>query len=305
MKKSSHERAGPLACILVLLLPFMGCQEATATRTITGQVGGASLTAVYSRASKDYTRVQNKDGSFVPETYEFREGGNYGGPRVDKTMDKLNFSDISAVIAKPLQEMNFIPSDDRRTTKLLIMVYWGVTVIPDDINPRDNRESVQLGIKADRAMIVFKDGGDVGSLLDAQSYLYDGYVDAGMEGKQDAHADAKNSNLLGYTEEIFRTRPHDPNMSVLQDEIEHNRYYVVLLAYDYQAGRRFGIHRLLWETRFSIPETGNDFGKAFPLMASIAGKYFGLDSHGLIHHNLADTNVEIGETRSMGVVPEK
>jgi hypothetical protein len=35
-------------------------------------------------------------------------------------------------------------------------------------------------------------------------------------------------------------------------------------------------------------------------MASIAGKYFGQDSHGLVHHNPANTNVEVGEPRSMG-----
>jgi hypothetical protein len=41
------------------------------------------------------------------------------------------------------------------------------------------------------------------------------------------------------------------------------------------------------------------------MMASIAGKYFGQDSHGLVHHNLANTNVEVGEPRSMGSLPEK
>jgi hypothetical protein len=126
-----------------------------------------------------------------------------------------------------------------------------------------------------------------------------------MENEQDAHIDATNANILGYTEEILRTRRDDPNMITLGEEVERDRYYVVLLAYDYQAGRRFGRHELLWETRFSIPEPGNDFEKAFPLMAAIAGKYFGEDSHGLIHHNLANTNVEIGEPKSMGTLPEK
>jgi len=55
----------------------------------------------------------------------------------------------------------------------------------------------------------------------------------------------------------------------------------VLLAYDYKEARRFGMHKLLWETRFSIPEPGNDFEKAFPLMAAIAAKYFGQTSNGL------------------------
>ena len=304
MTRLSHARAGAAAYALAVLMLAPGCQEATATRSITGQVGGASLTAVYSRASKDYVRVQRADGSFEPETYVFKEGGNFGGPRVDKTMDLLNFDDITGVIAKPLLDMSYVPSDDRRGTKLLILVYWGVTVVPEDVNPRENRASAQLGEKAQRAYTQFMEG-DRGAAIEEERYETDGYIDAGMEAGQDAHTDAKNSNLLGYTDEIMRTKPNDPNLSVLQDVVENDRYYVVLLAYDYQAASRFGIHRLLWETRFSIPELGNDFGKAFPMMASIAGKYFGLDSHGLIHHNLADTNVEIGDTKSLGAVPEK
>jgi len=80
----------------------MACSAPTATRTGTGAVGGAELTAVYSRASRDYARAQNPDGSFQPEPYVFMDGGNFGGPRYDPTMDKLSFDDISRVITGPL-----------------------------------------------------------------------------------------------------------------------------------------------------------------------------------------------------------
>jgi hypothetical protein len=253
-------------------------------------------------------RVQNADGTFVPESYVLKEGGNYGGPRVDKTMDLLSFEDVTRVIEKPLQEMNYVPSEGRGT-KLLILVYWGVTVVGDDISPKDSRDSVTLASAANSSLSGANEFSNkaegVVAGQQAATLLFDSQTDAEMEASQDAHADAKNANLLGYTDEIMRLKMHDPNLTILQDEIETDRYYVVLLAYDYQAASRFGIHRLLWETRFSIPETGNDFEKAFPMMASIAGKYFGLDSHGLIHHNLADTNVEIGDTKSLGAVPEK
>ncbi|MGA2693321.1 MAG: hypothetical protein ABSF76_13230 [Opitutaceae bacterium] len=136
-------------------------------------------------------------------------------------------------------------------------------------------------------------------------YMQDTEEFSYLEAIKDGQIDARSANILGYTDEIFRTKNTDPYLMTLRDEVEHDRYYVVLLAYDYQAGRRHNVKKLLWETRFSIPETGNDFEKAFPLMASIAGKYFGQDSHGLIHHNLADTHVYIGETKSLGTVPEK
>jgi hypothetical protein len=98
---------------------------------------------------------------------------------------------------------------------------------------------------------------------------------------------AKNANILGYTDEILRVSPRDPYLITLRDELEHDRYFVVLLAYDYQLARKTGQRRLLWETRFSIPETGYDFEACFPKMTAIASQYFGQDSHGLIHHNSA------------------
>jgi hypothetical protein len=299
--------------VALAMLLLAGCSAPTATRTSTGQAGGAQLTAVYSRASKDYVRAQNPDGSFQPETYAFKEGGNFGGPRVDETMDGLTFEDVSRVIAQPLAAQNYIPGDAPDATRLLIMVYWGVTVVPDDVNPYNNRESRQLGEKAARLGSTGTQGENTGAqssgrasdIETAQRYSTDQAVDAHMEAMQDATIDAKSANILGYTDEILRTRSGDPNMGTLHDEIEHDRYYVVLLAYDFQAARKFGRHELLWETRFSIPERGNDFEKAFPLMASIAGKYFGQDSHGLVHHNLANTQVDVGEPKSLGPLPEK
>jgi hypothetical protein len=296
------------AAAALVLLP--GCEAPSATRSSTGQVGGAALTAVFSRAGATYTRAQNPDGSFVPETYGFKNGGNFGGPRSDETMDKLTFEDVTKVIRKPLQDQDYVPSEDPNTAKLLILVYWGTTICPDDVNPRANRESAQRGEAAQRDLTQSKDsipGSAVAAegIRAASNYQNNGAIDQEMEEKQDEAIDAKNANILGYTDEVMRTRPGDSNMSVLKDEVEHDRYYVVLLAYDYQEARKFGIHTLLWETRFSIPETGNDFEKAFPTMAAIAGKYFGQDSHGLVHHNLADTHVEIGETRALDEAPAK
>jgi hypothetical protein len=121
------------------LLALLGCEAPTATRSGMGQAGGAALTAVFSRASTTYTRAQNPDGSYVPETYGFKNGGNFGGPRSDETMDKLTFEDVTKVIGQPLRDQDYVPSDDPNTAKLLILVYWGTTICPDDVNPRENR----------------------------------------------------------------------------------------------------------------------------------------------------------------------
>jgi hypothetical protein len=243
----------------------VGCVAPTATRTSTGHVGGAVLTAVFSKVSNGYARAQNPDGSFQPETYILRSGGNFGGPRVDETMDNLGFEDISRVIAGPLAAQDYLLSEDPSTTNLLIVVYWGVTIVPSDVMPPGTRPSDMARER----------------LGNRQDDLVDAEVDLSLESHIDGRINAQSANILGYTDEILRTPPESAQMRTLKFEVEQDRYYVVLLAYDYKEARRFGMHKLLWETRFSIPEPGNDFEKAFPLMAAIAAKYFGQTSNGL------------------------
>jgi hypothetical protein len=78
-------------------------------------------------------------------------------------------------------------------------------------------------------------------------------------------------------------------------EIEDNRYFVVLMAYDFQLMWKQKKHKLLWETRFSIREKQNQFDRALPQMAEYASRYFGQDSHGLLHTGVPDGKVELGD----------
>jgi hypothetical protein len=40
-------------------------------------------------------------------------------------------------------------------------------------------------------------------------------------------------------------------------------------------------------------------------MTAIAGKYFGQDSPGLVHRNLGEGHVDIGEVQTIGTTPDK
>lgn len=88
------------------------------------------------------------------------------------------------------------------------------------------------------------------------------------------------------------------------DEVEESRYYVVLLAYDFQSLLERKERKLLWETRFSIPERRNEFDKQLAAMAQSASRYFGQDSQGLLRKPLPATNVTFGELKVIGVEPE-
>jgi len=89
------------------------------------------------------------------------------------------------------------------------------------------------------------------------------------------------------------------------NELEEDRYFVVLTALDYRLLVKERKSKMLWETRFSIREHGNAFDARIAGMAARASDYFGRDSKGLHHDDLPDGRVEIGPVKSLGVVSGK
>ncbi len=281
----------------------------------------SQATSVYSRANEGYVRSRNIDGSFQPESYILvtGEGRGSGGSKDVNAAGNLSFEYVSREIATPLSLQNFVPSDDPATADLRIVVYWGTTVGPDGAHVN--------GVVADRVYeSMIRTNGMHRSDFETSTGLegrQPSPADAlkaaaapqkpqettvaqdlsNLEAAQDARIDSENAAILGYTEAIVGAPTGDPDLGGLKSEIEQHRYYVVLLAYDYQAERNQGLHKLLWETRFSIPERGNDFRGSIRAMAVIASRYFGQDSHGLIREDLKAGHVEIGEPSSLGTLP--
>jgi hypothetical protein len=86
--------------------------------------------AVASKLSDDYVRARMPDGSFLPESYLFGEGGKWAAEFNDATIDKLHFLDVAKVIALPQSSRKYLPSKDPARTKLLIMMYWDTAAVP-------------------------------------------------------------------------------------------------------------------------------------------------------------------------------
>jgi hypothetical protein len=223
------------------------------------------ITAVYSRASDDYTRPTQSDGSPQSEGYAFGNGGFYSGALKDDTIDNLGFTDIAHTLAAPLAAQNFAPAKDPNKTKLLIMVYWGATTGPQDF---------------------------------AQSNFSHGprFTDYEVTGAFYDMSINRNANLLGYSEDMSATGLRRQRLGGdLADELSTSRYFVVLMAYDFQMMWKEKKHKLLWESRFSVREQGNDFTRALPAMAEYAAQYFGRDSHGLLRTHVPDGRIDMGD----------
>jgi len=266
------------------------------------------ITAVSSRASKDYVRVKLSDGSYQAEYYAFGKGGKWGGEISDSSMDRLHFEDVLRVIAGPLSEQNYLPARDPNNTKLIIMVYWGTTAVPMPASESVAYQNMETLQSEANSLI------RIGLIAEANALIASGVAQLNVESDQRDNLDFKNAKMLGYDSDAligtdFGDNRRGTALEFHQDdlvkEIEDNRYFVVLMAYDFQLMWKHKEHKLLWETRFSIDERHNEFSKALPVMAMYASRYFGQDSKGLLRTQVPAGRVEIGNMKSLGEVPDQ
>ncbi len=277
------------------------------------------ITAVASRVSNDYTRAKLPDGTFRPESYAFGEGGKWAGEISDVTIDKLHFIDVARVIAAPLASRNYVPSRDPNGTKLLVMVYWGTTAVPGPASDSTAYEQFKDAQAILHAALIHpppasaqKNPAAANAMLNAAySQMSAATIMLNVENRKNDRIDFSNALMLGYdspgligTEKgnYVRGTAFGLDRDDLYSEIEENRYFVVLMTYDFQLLWKHKKRKLLWETRFSISERRNQFDKALPVMAQYASRYFGEDSHGLSRMRVPEGNVDVGDLKSLGEV---
>jgi hypothetical protein len=261
------------------------------------------------------------DGSYKVETYAFGEGDDWGGARVDASKDRMKFMDVARVIAVPLASRNYLPTRDQKTTDLLIMVYWGTTRAPEHAS---NTHMLQMAQDADRVQNqtaeatndALRNGKQADmAVAKINQAAADADFRAALEGVQAEdqrreNNDAKTVALLGFdswwlkTEEASGGGERALRKKDMLDELEEDRYFVVLMAYDFQAMTKRK-SKLLWEAHISVREHSNEFDKRLLAMVTEAAPFFGADSTGLQHLTLPDGKVEVGPVRSLGVVDGK
>lgn len=276
--------------------------------------GANDVTAVCGQTSNDYIRTRLADSSYASESYVFGKGGVWGGAMQDASIDRPTFLDVAHAIAHPLADQNFLPSRDPGNTKLLIMVYWGTTHVP--VRPEDS--SVYKNLQQANENFVniateeYADEAGVRRDSPARDEIETAHAAVEIEDDLRKKQDALNAEMLGYDSWWDATQMYvgrgfglDYRRKDMIDELEQERYFVVVMAYDFQLMYRQKKHKLLWETRFSIRQMHHEFDRDLPAMAQYASLYFGQDSNGLIHKSIPIGHVDIGESKSLGAVPEK
>jgi hypothetical protein len=278
--------------------------------------------AISAKVSNGYTRKKLPDGSYQAETYAFGKGDDWSSARVDASTDKLDFMTVARTVAVPLANRNYLPTHDQKTTNLLIMVYWGTTRAPEHAS---DTESLQKAHDADReqdlAQRMVNDANilhrpaemKAAKQMEAAAAADMRVAMTGLESEQQQreNLDAKTVALLGYdswwlaTESASGGGERAYRKADMLNEIEEDRYFVVLMAYDFQEMMNRKKSRLLWEVHMSIREHSNEFDKRLESMLANASPYFGQDSGGLNHVELPDAHVEVGQVKSLGEVPGK
>jgi hypothetical protein len=283
--------------------------------------GGNDITAVSGKTSPDYVRLRLANGAYPVELYSFGEGGHFGGPMHDESIDPIKFMDVAREIAPPLAGQNYLPGKDPASVKLLIMVYWGLTDVPPPVeesvahgqfSAAQANLSTALSAEASASP---RDKPALEAVVDAaMSQMSGATVMLNIVNRQNDRTDFANAKMLGYDSEgvigteygsYVKGTPLEVRRNDMVAEIEENRYFVVLMAYDFQILWKQKKHKLLWETRFSIRQRHHNFDKDLPSMAQYASQYFGQDSHGLVHKEIPQGHVDIGDVKSLGSVPDK
>jgi hypothetical protein len=273
--------------------------------------------------SPAYARVRLPGGSFKAETFAFGEGGARAGATNDSTIDTLRFIDVARLVAPALAKKNYLPAKDPLQTDLLIMVYWGATVGTNQTSTSPMYQIAQGMIPIAAAPPPPPPTGPANpatanantkssqSTASTDSALTQVLMLTHLANRQRDLQDIENAKVLGYLPEITRLDAYKGTYFdnfLRQDtinDVEESRYYVVLLAYDFQTLWKTKQRKLLWETRFSIREQRNDFSKALAAMAENASRYFGQDSHGLIRQDLPATRITFGDAKVLEYEPEK
>jgi hypothetical protein len=285
----------------------------------------AEIEAIASKTAKDYVRKKLPDGTYQPESYTFGKGDNLGA-RVDPTIDNMDFMDIARIMAVPLAQKRYLPTQDPKTTNELIMVYWGTTVAPEFATESNSHQLAQQAMQAQQQAVtrLRENIGEIPTrpdslnampqkqaLAEADNLLLVATMGIQAENQRREDADMKTATLLGYDSWWVSANAAMGGTALgrrkadMEAELEEDRYFVVLTAFDYQALVNKKKQKFLWEVRFSIREHGNAFDKRLPGMVALASDFFGRNSNGLQHVDVPEGHVEIGPVKSLGVVAQK
>jgi hypothetical protein len=288
------------------------------------------VTAVFSRSFNDYARPVTADGSPEIQTYVIAKGGYAPGTDKDASIDDVKFEGIVRVLGKYLAKQGYYPAKDAKKADLMLLVHWGKTApfnygthrnfLDSGLQHLSSYQQLGGGIGRSPGFDVTGRGTPQGAGADAATEeMVEGLMLVQFTQALRSSADRYNANLLGYTAELRRYGGGGDGFSDnpalfagagtayydLLGDIESERYYVALTAYDFQDMLEHRRKKGLWRTVVSIDARDNRFDERLAKMVDDASRYFGRDSGRLVRQFEYTPHVSFGDLKVLGVVDEK
>lgn len=257
----------------------------------------ANFVSVKAWASEEYLKERSRNPNSRIQTYQFMEGRRYMGKSSDAGAQEMTFVEIATDLAQHLAKQNFYPDPVLGEGDLLLVVNYGVTDFEEDMMELlgiTSEESV-LGQDVSQVDVSSASAADVTALFDAidtiagTSSLTDGFNSGNsMTRKEKAW-------MLGIDD--ISEKPDHLNANYESEQmLREARYFVVVLAYDYQLLTKTGEKKLLWSTRYNIRSAGQSYEAAIKDMNLVAGDFFGKNFKKLTRKRGDDNSrVEMGE----------
>ena len=206
--------------------------------------------------------------------------------------------DIARTLAPGLARQNYFPTKDASAADLAIIVHWGMTAPFEDpqrtFNTADLNQAL-AELNTNISTVGVGDASGVNALIDQQNMSLDSATGAINY----------NAVLLGYARNLKQERAHlmptaeERNLST---ELNEERYFVILMAYDNQLNRKEHRAKLLWVTRLSVRSSGNNFTESLPALSQAGSRIYGRQLDGLAHVQAAGRGgqVSLGEMKVLG-----
>ena len=259
------------------------------------------LIAISATASPDYVRRPDPAGGARPETYVFVPGHFIDGSSADGSLTRLTFGDITKLLAPNLAKQRYYPTKDLSGADLVIVVHWGTTQVYEDPQREHNIERLNETISDYNAAFAangIADPSPINSVLSDQDASHDFTLNAVN----------RNAVLLGYASTLRHARRFSMATAEERDlsaELNEERYFVVLMAYDRHSMAKGQKSHLLWSTRLSVRSPGRNFLEAMPELSRAGAEVFGHQLDNLVRVNerqLREGHVTLREMQILGTV---
>lgn len=261
-----------------------------------------------SEASLNYNDVKEADEGAKYETYVFIKGNFYNGDFSDKSLRTASFEEVAATLAENMKQRNYYPSSSPSEGDLLIVVHYGTTSVEQDLEELFLLDSTDPYAVADGGIGGLYSGGSEDEVPAYSEVYSDDYVDLADLNDFGAnntaqHQDTMRNNRLGLSKALNRKNITETEEFDLRVEMQDERYFIILMAYDYRKLRTTKERELLWTTRFSVPAIGTNFEDAYPALARAASAYYGtsLEKYAKTSTHFGTGTVEIGTLETVGV----